>query len=262
MVNDKLFEDEVFDLIVREYVNNDWNKFKNSYDFNNNTQKIGEENKKFSGLLMLVNGPTLTDDLIKQKVVIRKDVGEPNYIDNNKELVEVINKYKEKDGALLFNKEEGKVNHTKWLRNADLDRMIEDYVPEDFLAYDKSICCSDIGNRTYMALLAPQIHDCKSYLIKQSTYVPQGMNKIASFDKNGIAKEFFIAPREYFPQYEAFDEEKNVVAIYRHYMMGTKEPRLEYAVTKNEIRKGVSKSLEENTSICVCDEIPELSYAN
>ncbi|MGE0793534.1 MAG: hypothetical protein AB7V77_05145 [Candidatus Woesearchaeota archaeon] len=250
MIDEKLVEDEIFDVLVRDYVNVAWENFKEDYDKSKKTY-IGNKNKECSPLLLIVNGSDLNEKLIENKLIKKRDLSGPYCVSHKDEntFANVLDFYRGKEGAILYNSDYGLIYHAKKVQNFKLKGGVESYVEDDFTSIKRELHCSEFKEDGHIAIRAPQIHNCKSYLIRPNAYTPRGLSKISSFNEYGIAKEFFIAPKEYFPGCPLFDEERNVVAIFRFHLYGTDFKREEVALNNEQIQNGVSKSFEEERSV-------------
>lgn len=263
MIDEKLVEDEIFDVLVRDYVNVAWENFKKEYDTGKRTY-IGNKNKECSPLLLIVNGSDLNEKLIDNKLIKKTDLSGPYCVKHTDEntFSNILDFYRGKDGAILYNSDYGLIFHANKVKNFKLKEGIEKYVEDDFTSINRNLHCSEFKEDGHIAIKAPQIHNCKSYLIRPNAYIPQGLSKLSSFNQYGISKEFFIAPKEYFPGYDLFDKERNLVAVFRFHLYGVDFKREEMAVTKKQIENGVSKSFEEQCMVPITENKYEFNTAS
>jgi hypothetical protein len=193
----------------------------------------GKENELYDGVLIVKNGNTTLDRLLKDGW-IKNDVVE-GFADvkNKEELGRYFDTQEGCDGAYIMDSVNDRITRVYELNNnkktgvydflkASLSSMLstlgwqkpirpklEEFVPADFVRYGNKtpVQGKDIGTKTRLAIKWPlQYGNVETYQIKRSAYTPLGMGKVTRFNKHGLAEEFFLKP-----------ENEGIVGVHRKY---------------------------------------------
>tara|TARA_Y100000310_G_C20640696_1_gene793712 strand:- start:465 stop:1238 length:774 start_codon:yes stop_codon:yes gene_type:complete len=175
------------------------------------------ENSCYKGILIVSNGPTLSDELIENDLVDGRDIGSFVRVDGDQAFRNYLDEAKKQDGAHLYTGASNQMarvselnNHSNCLEGRlDLTR-----VPGDFVYADgRGVQRSDLGTRTRLAIRIPSLPQFKHvemFQIKQTGYNDLGIGKVTYFNQSGLSKEFFF-------QYNAEDE--SIEGVWREYSM-------------------------------------------
>ncbi len=178
----------------------------------------GEENKFYTGTVIIANGDTLADRLIEDGVVkippTRRELyAKFRQVKTPQELREYLLQQPE-DGAQIYDGINERIAHVKTFNNSPPgvpeSLELEKLLPEDFASTDGSVTAREgVGNRTYIAMILPHGYDnTEGFQIRQSAYGNLGMGKVTHFVKGqGLKQEFWLE----------YDDEKGIIGVHRKY---------------------------------------------
>ena len=204
----------------------------------------GEENKHYTGTVIIANGDTLADRLIEDGVVLNPPTREELYAKfRQSETMQTFHSYlaeQPEDGAQIYDGVNKRIAHVKTFNNspprvqkpADLGTL----VAKDFASTDGSVPARDgIGNRTYIAMIIPHGYDnTEGFQIRQSAYGTLGMGKVVHFVRGqGVKQEFFLE----------YDVTRGIVGVHRTYD-GTRDEQGE--LQRTETKKIIVPLIELN----------------
>lgn len=163
----------------------------------------GQENERYKGVLIVANGSTLVDKLVKDEVLRRRPaefvpLPSPNH------LLPYLNDQEGKDGAYLYDGVNRYIAHVaRYFTPCRLGHRVQDLVPPDFLSYDGSIPIDEdnLGTKTQVAMELPFMYrgalspGVTALQIKRSGFTALGVGKVTRFTGDGLAEEFFFQYR-------------------------------------------------------------------
>lgn len=155
-----------------------------------------EENKLYSGVLVVANGNTLADRL-HTGGVIHDDPGELDFVPlaTQDDLFRYFAQQRNRDGAYIVNGDRGLITRVSELNNGlPVSQSPYDQVPADFVSYDQHIPVQrNLGVRTRLAIKMPQAYpETNTFQIKQTAYGNTGIGKVTHFGPQGLLEEFFL----------------------------------------------------------------------
>ena len=170
-----------------------------------NVTKEGTENEKYKGLLLVSNGDTLLETLIKGGLVHTHDISPPTHIASRGQFYNHLDKQIENDGAFIFDGKNRRIFRAYELNNnpeslKSYEGLLVSAVPHDFVysSGDMPVERKDLGTKTRLAIKLPQAYpNIETFQIKRTAYANLGIGKITHFDKDGLAQEFYFRRGEY-----------------------------------------------------------------
>lgn len=181
----------------------------------------GEENKFYTGTVIIANGDTLADRLIEDGVVKIPPTKKELYakfrkVGSPREMHEYLSQQPE-DGAQIYDGVNNRIAHVKTFNNSPPSVTeslnLEQLLPEDFASTDGSVTSREgVGNRTYIAMILPHGYEnTEGFQIRQSAYGNLGMGKVTHFVRGqGLKQEFWLE----------YDNEKGIMGVHRKYVKG------------------------------------------
>ncbi|MBI2151733.1 hypothetical protein HYU21_03355 [Candidatus Woesearchaeota archaeon] len=226
MVTSRLFRD------LTKYFYDDVNTLmtpvKDGHFYNpitNEAIQEGEENPFAKGLLIIKNGSTTIDELVRNQWL------KPSCYDHNftpisgcENLFSYLNQNSRKDGVYILDEENQRItrvyeldNNVHTPKDKDMNKekglCLLEHLPEDFLGQIK-LSLGDIGTKTRLAIRIPQLLDhVETYQIKR-TANETGFGSVTHFNENGLVERLFL---RYDPQSAGpfFNEEKKLIGVYQ-----------------------------------------------
>jgi len=160
----------------------------------------GTENESYRGLLLVSNGDTLLETLIRSRLVEPYDISKPKSISSRGQFYNHLDEQIQKDGAFIFDGKNRMIfrayelnNNPKSLESHE-DSLVS-AVPQDFVysSGENPVKREDIGMKTRLAIKLPQAyHNIETFQIKRTAYGNLGMGKVTHFDKDGLVQEFYF----------------------------------------------------------------------
>ena len=118
-----------------------------------------EENERYHGALYLANGGALLEKLKVKGLVKERDISKVvGSIPTIEDFLGYLRKYQKKDGVFGVDREEHKIVRIRYVVNSD-DSVTKEFemIPDDFMSYDGSIPIDEIGTKTRLAIMLPQV---------------------------------------------------------------------------------------------------------
>ena len=200
----------------------------------------GEENDYTKGYLIVENGDTLIQRLMKDKVILDRDM--PRFVEVNsyQQFASFLNEYNKKDGAFVYDSKNKRMARVSKLSNStpvmhQAREEVPNLIPSDFFNYDhkqpltNAEIDGNMGTKTDLAATIPvaqttEESKVRAYMIKRTAYGQLGLGKVVQFDASGLRKEIFFE----------YDTNNSLVAIERFYQRNNRK---------------VSKVKEENKNL-------------
>ncbi len=182
-----------------------------------------DENKLYEGTLIVADGEGLIQRLERDRTAW--GVGTTyTPIRDAEDLSSYFEAIENPDGGHVYDSVRGLMTGVKHFREpANLPQDFDPYdneflrsvLPEDFSSSNGARI--EIGNRGLVGLVVPlEYHQAHVFQIKQTAYGELGIGKVVHFSKDGLAEEFFFAPREDHLQ-NTLDPVNAVQGVYRRY---------------------------------------------
>lgn len=161
-----------------------------------------DENEIYPGVLVVCNGDTLLETLMKDEIVDPNDIDGFVEVKGWQDFIKYLGSRENNDGAYIFDSKNSRItrayelnNHPKTLKGR---YRLEEMVPGDFCSADGSVSPrSNLGTKTRLAIKLPQAYpNITTFQIKRTPYGDFGMGKVTYFDKDGLRKEFFLTSHE------------------------------------------------------------------
>ncbi len=230
--------DEIFQMLVNYHVEVNLPRCLSSIQNGRITDPVDHEpfeapsgeNSLYKGIIIVSNGPTLVDDLIKHGLAKREDLSSFVPLRDADAFRSYIHEEVKRDGAHLYDSANGQIARVYELNNhhSSLEGCLDtNRVPADFVYDDaRGVSRADLGTRTRIAIRLPAIPELQTlnvFQIKQTGYGDLGLGKVTYFNNEGLQKEFFC-------RYNA--EQEGIDGVLREYEL--KEGQLTLAVERVE----------------------------
>ncbi len=167
-----------------------------------------KENKATVGCLIIENGDTLVDRLVKERIILDRVPPEFSPVDSYAAFALYVKQHQEEDGAFFYDGKNHRLAKVSRFGNnsAKMQEARErqtSLIPPDFVFYgsNKPITPADlddhIGTKTDLAMVLPVAYsteDCivRAYQIKRTAYGPASLGKVTAFGSTGLQEEFFV----------------------------------------------------------------------
>lgn len=163
----------------------------------------GLENELYTGVLIVANGETLLEELVKGNIIMDTEDIHPDFVavNDSRDLSEYLNSQENRDGSHIFDSANHKIARVYEFNNnppalqENGGYSLLDRIPHDFCSYNRKIqeTSDKIGTKTRLAIKLPQAQPhLETFQIKRTGYTPLGMGKVTHFNKDGLAEEFFL----------------------------------------------------------------------
>ncbi|MBI4981396.1 hypothetical protein HZC30_07640 [Candidatus Woesearchaeota archaeon] len=205
------------------------------------------ENPHYSGAYLVYDGDTILDK-VSQRIVRKNGIKESETVPTIEAFVDRLRDENDSDSVFLYNTEKQKITKVKGefsnYCHEDLESLLENALPKNFLSADGSMPVYEVGTKTANAALTARVlnqrqdYGVKTLVVKKTAYGELGMGKIAEFGKHGLTREFFF---EYAPQHRGpfIDEKNKIIGVLREYGPSKAKPLSESYVSfapQGEIR--------------------------
>ena len=189
------------------------------------------ENPYYKGLLLIYDGETILDKA--REIILRKQTGirETIHVPTLESFLSHLSSQPDDDGVFLYNTVNGTITKVKGeLKNhepnneTDLDYLLQQTLPTDFLSTDGHIPSYDAGNKTSIAMMVPRLlPQVKTAIIKRTAYGHLGMGKLAEFGPNGLTQELYFEHNP-FHRGPYINEQHHIIGVHKEYQPQNNAP--------------------------------------